>query len=412
MKSASTRLKTLAEELGILKLAEELCVLGKQRATGELIVSSQTGEAIFYLCSGQLLYATGRCHRVRRWQRALKKHCSNWTNQAPSQLNDKLWEHQFLAQGVAEQHLELKQTKVVIRTVTLEVLFELGNYKNLTYKWHRSQTSQSELSPKVGLSYLEVEPVLTKTVQMWQQWQAAGLTKISPALAPIVSQQVKEEVLGGWCKYLTGQLTLWDIASQMRKSVVAVTRALIPLAEKGLVRLKQIPDLSLPIAKTSQPTISQESEAKVFKSAKRIPLIACIDDSPVVAQTLLKLLMPAGYKILSIQEPMRGIAQLAEYKPDLIFLDLLMPHVNGYSVCNFLRKTSLFDETPIIILTQRNTEIDRNRAQLVGATDFLGKPPDPQLTLQLVRKYLGNLEDDNLEAKSDLLSGGLPSFAS
>lgn len=406
MKSASTSLKTLAEELGILKLAEELCVLSKQRATGELIVSNPAGEAIFYLFSGQLLYATGKCHRVRRWQRALKKHCSNWKNQAPPESNQKIWEYQLLAQGVANQQLETKQLKSVICTVTLEVLFELGNYKNLTYKWHRSQTNPSESSSSIGLSYLEVEPILTKTVQMWQQWQAAGLAKISPVLAPIISKQVNEKALGGWCKYLTGQLTLWDIASQMRKSVVAVTRALIPLAKKGLVRLRQIKDLPLPIAKTTEPTSYPVSEAKLSKSEERRPLIACIDDSPVVAQTLIKLLMPAGYKILSIQEPLRGIAQLVEHKPDLIFLDLLMPNVNGYSVCNFLRKTSLFDEIPIIILTQRDTTIDRNRAQLVGATDFLGKPPDPKMTLQLVQKYLGNLEDENIEGKSELLSGG------
>jgi len=101
-------------------------------------------------------------------------------------------------------------------------------------------------------------------------------------------------------------------------------------------------------------------------------------------------LMQGGYQMLSIPEPMRGFGQLIEHKPDLILLDLLLPNADGYSICKFLRETPVFKETPIIILTAKNTQIDRVRAQLVGATGFLGKPPQPQELLQMIQKYLGN----------------------
>jgi chemotaxis family two-component system response regulator PixG len=107
-----------------------------------------------------------------------------------------------------------------------------------------------------------------------------------------------------------------------------------------------------------------------------------------VLQTLKKILEGAGYQILAINEPMRGVAKLNENQPDVIILDLVMPNASGYSVCKFLRQTSVFEKTPIIVLTSRDTLIDRNRAKLVGASDFLGKPPDPEKTIAIVEKYL------------------------
>ncbi len=61
---------------------------------------------------------------------------------------------------------------------------------------------------------------------------------------------------------------------------------------------------------------------------------------------------------------------LVKYHPNLIFLDLLMPHTSGYSLCKFLRKTHQFRETSIIILTGQDGIIDRTKAKLTGASDF------------------------------------------
>jgi chemotaxis family two-component system response regulator PixG len=85
---------------------------------------------------------------------------------------------------------------------------------------------------------------------------------------------------------------------------------------------------------------------------------------------------------------MRGFSQLIEHKPDLILLDLHLPNADGYSICKFLRETSAFKKTPIIILTAKNTQIDRFRAKQAGATDFLGKPPQPTELVQMLQKYL------------------------
>jgi chemotaxis family two-component system response regulator PixG len=105
--------------------------------------------------------------------------------------------------------------------------------------------------------------------------------------------------------------------------------------------------------------------------------------------TVLKCIIePLGYEVLGITEPLQSVSTLLQRKPDLIFLDLIMPNTNGYELCTFLRKTTTFQEIPIVILTGRDGMIDRVRAKMAGSSDFLSKPPDPAKVLQILRKFL------------------------
>jgi chemotaxis family two-component system response regulator PixG len=67
-----------------------------------------------------------------------------------------------------------------------------------------------------------------------------------------------------------------------------------------------------------------------------------------------------------------------------------MPNTNGYEICGQLRKISTFRDTPIIILTGNDGIIDRVRAKMVGATDFLSKPVNAEIVLDVARQYLNN----------------------
>jgi two-component system, chemotaxis family, response regulator PixG len=377
-----------------MRLTEELHNLS-QHDDGELILRNDTFVWNLHLVRGQILYATGGFHPVRRWDRALKQHRPNWNwSVDSSQLpNDQFWEYQLLDRGLNQKQLSLIQGKLVIRTIVQECLFELSSCTDLKSDWKPSPKSISALCRVVALSANEMQTVLNTAMQMQQQWQAAGLGHLSPALAPILQQGANPQTLPVSDKYLHGQFTLWDIASQMEKSVTEVTRSLMPWVEKGILQFEKIPDLQVstvkqPIAAT--PTLSETTRTtQPTKSVQKQCLIACIDDSPVLAHTLKKILMSAGYQMLSIPEPMRGFTQLIEHKPDLILLDLLLPNADGYSICKFLRETPVFKKTPILILTARNTQIDRFRAKEAGATEFLSKPPQAQELLQIIQKYLG-----------------------
>jgi chemotaxis family two-component system response regulator PixG len=331
----------------------------------------------------------------------------------PGDLQDAhLWEYQLLYQGITNKQISVVQAKAVIRAIAQEVFFDLGCYSNVTVEWKEDTRNVTEMALSLSLSYLEVEPDLTKVIQLQHQWQSSGLGNLNPTLAPILKSGVDPSALGVLGRYLNGQMTLWDISVHLGKSVINVTKALIPLLKKRIVQLKKVPDLPHPLENTRSSQTAADS-SKSGQEKKREGLIACIDDSPVILQTLKKILEGAGYQTLAINEPMRGVAKLIENQPDIIILDLVMPNASGYSVCKFLRQTSVFEKTPIIVLTSRDTLIDRNRAKLVGASDFLGKPPDPEKTIVLVEKYLevanelANQNDDDLSLDSSISSPAL-----
>lgn len=384
----------------LIKLIEELEKLGKQRTIGELTLSNHSIVWKVYLVYGQLLYATDGVHPVRRFYRALKSHCPNYVVELDEKSDYQPWEYQVLEQGINQKQLSLIQAKLMIRSIVQECFFELSGYTDLKNNWQPSQEKTSTLGMGLALSSREIQTVLAQANQNYQEWLAADFGHLSPNLSPVLKPGTDPKLLPGLNKYLNGNLTLWDIAWEEKTSVTEVTRFLLPLVEKSMVEFQRIPDLALPPVKApvnppvkapvNPPVITTPppSETQPTKSAKKQPLIACIDDSPVLAHSLKTILIPAGYQMLSIEEPMRGFSQLIEHKPDLILLDLNMPNANGYSVCKFLRESPVFNKTPIIILTAQNTTIDRARARLVGATDFLGKPPDSEELLQIINKYL------------------------
>ena len=97
----------------------------------------------------------------------------------------------------------------------------------------------------------------------------------------------------------------------------------------------------------------------------------------------------AGYRFVGINDPLRAFSILMALKPDLIFLDLMMPNINGYELCNKLRQISIFQNTPIVILTGNDGMVDRVKTKLVGATDFLSKANvDKQAVKETMRKHL------------------------
>jgi two-component system, chemotaxis family, response regulator PixG len=387
-----------SEMTSMTKITHDLLVLYQQRATGELVImqKNQTQphwRLYFYL--GRLVHATGGVHPVRRWYRALKQHCpevftSGWMTQAKS--TEELWEIDLLNQLVSQNTITTAQAKSVIQSIVQEVMFAVVEPRFLTSTW------RSGVKIPQHTVFLSVEQVIQQAQQQRDAWRGSGLgylqelmSHFSPELAPILKNppQLASQVAPGtyqaMLKMLQGKLTLWDMTLQMRRPLADVMRVLLPFIQQGIIELKAIRDFPSPYtAGTSTLPAAASAPPPVRKA-----LIACIDDSPAIGKTMESILVPQGYEVLSIINPLQGIAILLDRKPDLIFLDLIMPNTNGYELCTFLRKTTTFQNTPIIILTGNDGVVDRVRAKLTGASEFLGKPPDPIKVMNTVHKHLG-----------------------
>jgi chemotaxis family two-component system response regulator PixG len=383
----------MAETIATTDFITKITTLKQDRFSGHLLVKNPNGEewdiCLFF---GRILYANGGEHTVRRWLRNFKHYCSEIDiHQLKLALSNSsaatfrcCWEYQLLVAGVEQQQISREQAVKMISSIVTEVLFDVTQAMYVTYQVKPENVSMPQLV------LLDPEQLLAEVQQIWQVWQQAKMTDFYPNRAPVINQpeqlqqQVSPTVYQNLTKLLDGQRTLRDLALAMNRDVKEVTYSLLPYIQAGLVELVEIPDLAVPVAPPPPVTPIPPSPA-----ASKRPLIACVDDSPLVCQSLEQILT-TSYQFLAVQDSLRAIAALLTHKPDLIFLDLVMPNTNGYEICSQLRKVSAFRNTPIIILTGNDGIIDRVRAKIVGATDFLSKPVDAKTVLEVANKYLSN----------------------
>jgi len=371
----------------LTKLAQQLNALSQKQMTGTLVLSNNSTEiAQIHIIGGRLLYVTGGEHQNRRWERAFKQFCPKLNKDTSIFKSDHLWPTQLLVQGLIKKEITLKEAKLTLFNIAQEFFFDLAQYSDLKMQWKAGDPPTSKITLQMALSSEEIKPSLVKGLQLYQQWQMAGLAKLNPNLAPFVQQQIPPTAMGGLGQFLNGQFTLWDLSLKTQKSVVVLTKSLIPLVQKKLLQFKKLPDISitLPQAKI-QPVTGEQT---ILQIAQKTYKIACIDDSPAVGNTMERILKPQGYNVINILDPLKGMTQLLKDKPDFIFLDVVMPNANGYNICQSLRKMAVFKQTPIVILSARDTPKDREMAMTVGANDFLNKPPKADEILGMVRKFL------------------------
>ena len=123
--------------------------------------------------------------------------------------------------------------------------------------------------------------------------------------------------------------------------------------------------------------------------AKRRYLIICIDDNQLVLDKIQSYLAPERFEFKTVVDPIASIAKICAMKPDLILLDISMPRINGHSLCRILRRSILFKETPIIMISSHVGALNKAKARSVGATDYLEKPFSQAKLMTVLETYLG-----------------------
>jgi two-component system alkaline phosphatase synthesis response regulator PhoP len=117
--------------------------------------------------------------------------------------------------------------------------------------------------------------------------------------------------------------------------------------------------------------------------------ILVVDDEPLVVRTLTFVLGKEGYKVTTAVNGEEAISRVQESKPNLMFLDVMMPKKNGYEVCKELRKNSNYSDIHIIMLSAKGQETDKEMALTAGANEFMTKPFSPSAVVVRVKELLG-----------------------
>lgn len=123
--------------------------------------------------------------------------------------------------------------------------------------------------------------------------------------------------------------------------------------------------------------MSKESTVKVM----------VIDDSQTIRRTAETLLAREGYQVITAQDGFEALAKIADHAPDLIFIDIMMPRLDGYQACALIKGNPRFARTPVIMLSSKDGLFDRARGRIVGSDEYLTKPFTKDELLGAVRAH-------------------------
>lgn len=127
-------------------------------------------------------------------------------------------------------------------------------------------------------------------------------------------------------------------------------------------------------------------------SARRRGPILLVDDEPYILRSLSYLLTREGYDVEMAANGEEGLNRLRQLRPPLVFLDIMMPRMNGYEVCEEIKQDPALAETYVIMLSAKGQQIDMERGLLGGADEYMTKPFSPREIARRVHELLNGAD--------------------
>ena len=113
-----------------------------------------------------------------------------------------------------------------------------------------------------------------------------------------------------------------------------------------------------------------------------------VDDSSTIRKSAEMFLGKAGFTVVSIEDGLEVLTRIDEENPDLVFIDVIMPKIDGLQACQIIKRNSKFKNTPIIFLSSKDSEFDKARGLMMGANDYLTKPFTKEGIIDIVKRYV------------------------
>jgi len=115
--------------------------------------------------------------------------------------------------------------------------------------------------------------------------------------------------------------------------------------------------------------------------------VMIIDDSKTIRKSAETLLSKEGCEVLIAEDGFEALSIIAVNKPDIIFVDIMMPRLDGYQTCTLIKNNRQFRDTPVIMLTSKDSIFDKARGRIVGSEEYLTKPFTRDDLLQAVSRH-------------------------
>lgn len=340
-----------------------------------------TGQCwLVFSWNGRIIYAgqsEGSLQRLRDYLRRYQAETVLSELEVPSITSVNAPEYGYLWVLLENQVITPNIARNIVHCMVQETLFDLLSLHQGAFIFEMG----SGLAPQ--LVTLEISPLLADIFKQVQEWKKFHPHITSPNQCPLITDRsklqktVRPKVFESLNQWADGQTSIRQISRYLHRDIVTVAKAIYPFVQQGLVQLLALHPEN--IFNLPEP----------LNDRTRTPRIVCIDDDLVIRETVEIILREQGYEATAIGNPLKALSLVFQLKPDLILCDIAMPELNGYEICAMLRNSTAFRQTPIIMLTGIDGFIDRLKARMVRATNYLTKPFGDAELLTLVETYIG-----------------------
>jgi twitching motility two-component system response regulator PilG len=116
--------------------------------------------------------------------------------------------------------------------------------------------------------------------------------------------------------------------------------------------------------------------------------VMVIDDSKTIRRTAETLLKREGCEVVTATDGFEALAKIADQQPQIIFVDIMMPRLDGYQTCALIKNNQVFKSTPVIMLSSKDSLFDKARGRIVGSEQYLTKPFTREELLDAIRAHV------------------------
>ncbi|MDS3860429.1 response regulator [Thermosynechococcaceae cyanobacterium BACA0444] len=319
-----------------------------------------------YVGNGQLHYANSKMGQPERIAYVLQQ----IGVRLPANFTENQTDYQWLCQLWKVGTVNLTQLRKLIFLLSQEALVHLLALPQAEVEFDRVLGLENLiLSVPIRQAILPMRSEISQWAQLRtiisSPFQRVTITNPNKLQQCLWEHSTNLTLFKGLTTHLTPGVSIYSLATKLKLSTFDTATILKSLIAEGGIDVG--------------PFVKPKQEQR--------PVVACIDDSKTVQRNVRLILETSGYQVMGLTEPARAITALARQKPNLVLMDITMPEVDGYELCRMLRQSDLLKDVPIVMLTGRDGLIDRIRARMVGATDYLTKPFTPQELLTLAERF-------------------------
>lgn len=115
--------------------------------------------------------------------------------------------------------------------------------------------------------------------------------------------------------------------------------------------------------------------------------VMVIDDSNTIRKSAEIFLKPFGCQVILAEDGFEAMSKIVENQPDIIFVDITMPRLDGYQTCKLIKNNPIYQSTPVVMLSSKDGLFDKARGRMAGSNDYLTKPFTAEGLLSIIRSY-------------------------